>query len=133
SEAASLLVLTNFQRFLGSVEIIQALQHRILAGKQTRSVVVILAPEVRLPAELEKLFVVLQHELPDRAQLQEIAQGVATEEGELPAGPDLDRVLEAAAGLTRYEAEGAYSLSLVRHGRLEPETLWRLKSQTLVK
>lgn len=132
-DAASLLVLVNFHRFLGSVEIIQTLQHRILAGKQTRSVVVVLAPEVRLPAELEKLFVVLRHELPDREQLLEIARGVATEAGELPQGPDLDRVLEAAAGLTRYEAEGAFSLSLVRHGRLEPETLWGLKSQTLIK
>ncbi len=85
-DSASLLVLVNFHRFLGSVEIIQALQHRILAGKQTRSVVVILAPEVRLPPELEKLFVVLRHELPDRDQLLEIARGVATEEGELPDG-----------------------------------------------
>ena len=42
-------------------------------------------------------------------------------------------MLDAAAGLTRYEAEGACSLSLVRHGRLEPSAIWELKSQTLVK
>lgn len=132
-DAASLLVLVNFHRFLGSAELVQALQHRIIAGKQSRSVIVILAPEVRLPAELEKLFVVLEHALPNREQLQEIACGVATEAGEIPEGSELERVLDAAAGLTRYEAEGAYSLSLVRHGRLEPETLWNLKSQTLLK
>lgn len=132
-DSASLLVLTNFHRFLGNTELVQALQHRVLAGKQTRSVVIVLAPEVRLPAEIEKLFVVLQHDLPPREQLAEIARGVATEPGELPDGAALDRVLAAAAGLTRYEAEGAYSLSLVRHGTLEPETLWQLKSQTLLK
>lgn len=132
-DAASLLVLTNFHRFLGSAELVQALQHRIIAGKQSRSVVVILAPEIRLPPELEKLFVILRHELPDREQLQEIARGVATEAGELPEGNELERVLDAAAGLTRYEAEGALSLSLVRHRKLEPETLWSLKSQTLLK
>ncbi len=58
---------------------------------------------------------------------------VATEPGELPEGDELDAVLEAAAGLTRLEAEGAFALSLVRHGRLAPEPLWELKSQALTK
>ena len=30
------------------------------------------------------MFVVIEHELPDREQLEEIAQGIATEDGELP-------------------------------------------------
>jgi SpoVK/Ycf46/Vps4 family AAA+-type ATPase len=40
-------------------------------------------------------------------------------------------VLDAAAGLTRYEAEGAFALSLTRHNALRPETIWELKAQTL--
>ena len=64
-------------------------------------------------------------------QLSEIASGIATEEGELPTGPELERLLDAAGGLTRYEAENAFSLALVRHGRLLPDPLWELKSQTL--
>jgi hypothetical protein len=86
-----------------------------------------------MPVELEKLFVVVEHDLPGRAQLEEIARGIATEDGELPAGDELARVLDAAAGLTRYEAEGAYSLSLVREGRITPATIWELKTQTLKK
>jgi SpoVK/Ycf46/Vps4 family AAA+-type ATPase len=42
-------------------------------------------------------------------------------------------VLDAAAGLTRYEAEGAFSLSLVRHERITPQTVWELKSGMLKK
>ena len=42
-------------------------------------------------------------------------------------------MLDAAAGLTRVEAENAFSLSLVRHGRLAPDVLWELKAQTLKK
>jgi SpoVK/Ycf46/Vps4 family AAA+-type ATPase len=42
-------------------------------------------------------------------------------------------LLDAAAGLTRAEAEGAYSLSLVRHGTLVPEAVWDLKTQALKK
>ena len=65
----------------------------------------ILSPVVQIPPELEKLFVVLDHPLPDRAQLEEIAHGIATEDDELPEGSALGTVLDAAAGLTRFEAE----------------------------
>ncbi len=132
SEGASLLVLRNFHRFLGSAEVIQALEHQLAQGKVHRTFVVILAPVIQLPVELERLFVVVPHELPDRSQLQAIATAIANQD-ELPADAELDQVLDAAAGLTRYEAEGAFSLSLVRHGRLEPSTLWELKTQSLLK
>jgi hypothetical protein len=132
-DGASLLVLTNFHRFLNSPEIVQHLVRQITAGKQHRTFVVILAPVVQIPIELEKLFVVLPHELPNREQLGEIARAIATEPGELPQGQDLDRVLDAAAGLTRYEAEGAFSLALIRHGRLQADVLWEQKTQLLKK
>ncbi|WP_417379063.1 AAA family ATPase [Gimesia sp.] len=129
----TLLVLKNFHRFINSPEIIQALTQQINVGKQTRTFIVILSSLVQIPTELEKLFVCLEHELPDRSQLQEIAHSIATELGELPEGPELERVLDAASGLTRYEAEGAFSLSLVRHGRIEASVVLELKSQTLLK
>ncbi len=132
-DGAALLVLCNFHRFLGSAEIVQALATQIAAGKQNRTFVVVLSPVVEIPVELEKQFVVLEHELPDREQLAEIARGIATEEDELPGEDEFDRILDAAAGLTRYEAEGAFSLALVLHGRLEASTLWELKTQALKK
>jgi hypothetical protein len=94
---------------------------------------VILAPLVELPRELEKLFVVIEHQLPDREQLATIARELAVGPEELPAEAELEAVLDAAAGLTRSEAEGAYSLSLVRDGRLTPRTIGRLKAQQLKK
>jgi hypothetical protein len=129
----TLAVFENLHRFLGATEIVQALARQLQAGKNNRCFVVVLAPAVQIPPELDKLFTVIDHELPGHAQLEDIARGIATQDGELPAGDDLARVIEAAAGLTASEAENAYSLALVRHGRLEPETLWELKSQQLKK
>src|SRR5437870_1293953 len=57
-----------------------------------------------------------------------LATGADADEGEA-----LEAVLDAAAGLTRMEAENAFSLSLVRHGRLAPDVLWELKGQALKK
>ena len=130
---SALLVLPNFHRFLQSAEVVQALAHQVHAGKQNRTFVVVLSPVVQVPVELEKHFVVLGHDLPDRPQLEHIARAIATEDGEMPAGADLDRLLDAAAGLTRYEAEGAFSLSLIRHARLRPEAVWELKAGMLKK
>ncbi len=132
-DSSALLVLENFHRFIQSAEVVQALAQQITAGKQTRCFVIVLSSVLQIPSELEKLFVVVEHELPGRQQLEDIARGIATEEGELPEGDQLETVLDAAAGLTRYEAEGAYSLSLVRDGQIRPQTIWEQKSQMLKK
>jgi hypothetical protein len=126
--ATTLVVFESLHRFLGATEIIRALVRQIHHGKSSRCFVVVLAPVIQIPAELEKLFTVIDHELPNHNQLEWIAREVATEPGELPTAENLPRVIEAAAGLTRSEAENAFSLSLVRHGTLEPETMWELKS-----
>jgi hypothetical protein len=132
-DGTAILVLQNFHRFTQSAEIVQALSRQIVAGKQNRTIVVILSPVVQIPKELEKMIVVIEHHLPDRNQLEEIARGIATEEGELPEGAELDTVLDAASGLTRMEAENAFSLSLVRQERISAEAVWELKSQMLKK
>lgn len=132
-DGTAILVLQNFHRFLQSAEIVQALNRQIATGKLNRTFVVVLSPVVQIPIELEKLFVVLEHELPSRGQLAEIASGIATEDAELPEGSELETVLDAASGLTRHEAENAFSLSLVRHSRITPPAVWELKSQMLKK
>ena len=133
ADGSALLVLPNFHRFLQSIEVVQALAHQIHQGKTNRTFVIVLSPLVQIPVELEKHFVVLHHDLPDRQQLEQIARGVATEDGELPAGEDLERLIDAASGLTRFEAEGAFALSLVRERRLTPRSVWELKEGMLKK
>jgi hypothetical protein len=133
SDSSALLVLPNFHRFLQSAEIVQAIAHQIQRGKTDRTFIAVLSPLVQIPIELEKSFIVIEHDLPDRQQLQKIAQGIATEKGEMPGDEELDRLLDAASGLTRFEAEGAFSLSLVRESKLTPKSVWELKTGMLKK
>ena len=128
-----LLVMNNLHKFVSSVEIMQALQHQLIEGKQNRTIIIGLSPQATIPIELEKLFVVLEHSLPNRQQLEAIAREIATEDDELPDETELEIILDAAAGLTRLEAENAFSLSLVRHGRIEPSAVWELKAGMLKK
>jgi len=133
ADGTAILVLQNFHRFLQSAEVVQALSRQIVSGKQNRTIVVVLSPVVQIPTELDKMFVVMEHDLPNRQELDEIARGIATEDGELPEDSELQTVIDAAAGLTRMEAENAFSLSLVRQERITADAVWELKTQTLKK
>ena len=133
-KGTAILVLHNFHRFLTSPEVVQTAFTQLVAGKQQRTFIVVLAPVVTIPMELEKLFVVLEHDLPDREQLARIARELTSDNPkDLPKDEELVRVLDAAAGLTRYEAEGAFALSLTRRNAIRPEVIWELKAQTLKK
>ena len=127
----TLLILPNFGSYLQDAATRQMMFKAIQAGKKAKRHLIIVSPQATLPVELEKVIVVIDHELPSRQQILEIAQGIATEPGELPEGTDLERLLDAAAGLTRYEAEGAFSLCIVRHGRIDPDTVFDLKAKAI--
>ncbi|MCG8586116.1 MAG: AAA family ATPase [Pirellulales bacterium] len=130
-DGASLLVLMNFHRFLSSAEVVQAMAHQIQQGKTRRTFLIVLSAVIDIPVELQKHFVCIEHQRPDRQQLEAIASSIATDEGEFPTGVERDRVLDAAAGMTRCEAENAFSLSLVRHAQIEASAVWELKSEML--
>ncbi len=133
-KGTAILVLHNFHRFLTSAEVVQTVFAQLVAGKQQRTFIVVLAPTSQIPVELEKLFVVIEHALPDHEQLERIARELTSDRpDDLPKGDDLQGVLDAAAGLTRYEAEGAFALSLTRHNAFVPRVIWDLKAQMLRK
>jgi hypothetical protein len=133
-DGTALVLLHNFHKFWNNPEVVQTAFSQLVAGKQQRTFLVVLAPVVQIPVELEKLFVVLEHALPDRVQLERIARELTSDQPEdMPQGEDLQRVLDAAAGLTRYEAEGSFALSLTRHNALRPDAVWELKAQVLKK
>ncbi len=131
-QGTTVVVMQGLNRFLGSAEVIQALANQLQAGKQTRVFLLVLAPTAQLPPELEKMFLCMQHHLPDRDELREMALGLVSP-SEFPPGSDLGAILDAASGLTRNEAENAFSLSIVRENRLAPEAIWELKAQSLRK
>ena len=131
-DQSTVLLLENFHRFIDSPEVCQATFTQLMLGKQLGRHVIILSPLVKLPVELERQFVVINHPLPDREQLWEIAESLV-EDPDLYPLSHREMLLDSAAGLTRMEAESAFSLSLVRHGRIIGDEIWQLKSSWLQK
>jgi hypothetical protein len=97
--------------------------------------VIIVAPTLALQPELEKLFTVVHHDLPDTEQLKQVCDKIFGDNSSFakPTPEEVDGVVDAARGLTSLEAENAYALSLVRCNKLQPDTIWNIKAQTLEK
>ena len=131
----SILVLKNFHRFIGNPQVLQTLANRLVSGKSKGQHIIILAPVIALQPEVEKMFTVVHHELPDRAQLTTLCNSLFTVDSEFtkPTAEEVQVVVDAAKGLTRQEAEDAFALSLVRNKTLTADTIWTIKAQTLEK
>ncbi len=132
-QRSTLLILEGIHHFVSSVEIVQALQTQLLLGKQCGRHIVILSPVVKLPAEIERQFVVVNHPLPTKEQLRAIAESLVSEDTSAMLTGRAEELIDAACGLTRAEAESAFSLSLVRHGHLATEEIWHMKASLLRK
>lgn len=120
-----------------------------LANAKSRQVCLIFCmPVLKLPADLERCFSVIDFELPGPEELTAILHNLCLELHEcqetdkpgepkflrnMPTGPHLAALLDAAAGLTTSEAEDAFALSLVTEGDFHAPTVLREKAATIRK
>jgi SpoVK/Ycf46/Vps4 family AAA+-type ATPase len=123
--------------------VVSLIQHVLEDGKENSKFLVGLMPtEAQLPPEIDPLFHVIDHELPDEAELLEILDGVVTEgagddeeedEEAIKELTDADKksIAKAALGLTRMQAEGAFSSSIVEHKQVLASEVWRSKATIL--
>ncbi len=117
-----LVLLHNYHRFLENPQVVQGVINASLAGKGTQTFYLVLSPVRDLPVELQKIFTILEHPLPNEGELEHLVEEIS--EGQ----PSTQDVINAAKGMTRRQAEDAFSLSMVEHeGEIKAETIWDLK------
>lgn len=123
----SILIVQNFHHFLGSVEIIQAIANNIHIYKGQGSCLIMAGPHLTLPQEIEKYFTVLDFALPSTQDLTIIMQELGNAV-EIEANP---AAVEAAKGLTEFEAETAFALSLVETKRFDQKIITEQKKMMI--
>lgn len=107
--------------------VIRRLKEIALHLKNSRKTILIVAPQLEVPPELEKDLTVLQLPLPSREDLAALLERIEQEVASLPnlavtldeAGRE--RLLQAALGLTLNEAENVLAKMLVKHERLSAD------------
>ncbi len=123
----SILICQNFHHFITSVEIIQEIQNSLPIWKGQGSCLVITGPRFSLPLEIEKYFTLLDFALPSSEDLLAIQHELNQSTG-VEANAES---VEAARGLTEFEAETAFALSLVIKKRFCPEIITEQKKQII--
>lgn len=131
--ATQIKFLHNFHRFIqNNPRTIQLLINSIVQGKAENRITIVISSVLQIPIELEKLFTVVDHSLPTVQALEGIADSLKKQNDQTVTPDDRPAIL-ASLGLSRYEAECAYSLSLTKNGQLDTSDIFDLKAQILQK
>jgi hypothetical protein len=123
----TVLFVQNFHHFMGSVEIIQEIQNSIPIWKGSGCCLVMVGPRIQIPVEIDSFFTILDFRLPSRDELRLIQQ----ELGESVGVEVAEEAVEAALGLTEFESETAFALSLVLKKRFCPQVITEQKRQMI--
>lgn len=87
---------------------------------------------VTLPVELDKETPVVDFKLPEREDLKIVLKSLA-ESTDAPYPTNDDDILDASLGMTSFEAESAYSVSLIESKKFDPKVVRREKSAIVKK
>jgi ATP-dependent 26S proteasome regulatory subunit len=127
SQNDTVLLVQNFHHFVRSVEIIQEIQNSLVIWKASGCCLVLVGPSAQLPQEIACFFTMLEFRLPRVDELHAIQQELAQ-----TVGVDVNQdAIEAALGLTEFEAETAFALSLVLKKRFCKKIVTEQKMQMI--
>jgi SpoVK/Ycf46/Vps4 family AAA+-type ATPase len=139
SRDQALFVLKDFHAFIADVTVTRRLRDLTAALKTSYKTLIILAPNLRLPNELEKEIAVIDYGLPDHDDLDVILEKVIQAVKDNPqidcklTELERDQVLKAAQGLTAMEAENVFAKSLIEKHKFDVDVVLGEKEQIIRK
>ena len=130
----AILFLMNFHKFIPAVEVYQETLNRVDEYKASGKVLVVVSPFSGIPAEVEKVFIILRYDLPNRETLLRVLRFMAeSAERDLPNTTEIEKILDAGRGLTAWEYENALALSLVTKKCFDADIVHEQKKQMVKK
>jgi len=142
SKEDALFVMRDFHPFLTDPTVVRRLRDLGRHLKKTYKNIVVVAPLLKVPPELEKEINVVYFEMPSLEDLDQILDKVirsVPKESETWAvidklsAAEREAVVEAALGLTADEAENAFSKCLVKTKRFDIDVILAEKEQIIRK
>jgi ATP-dependent 26S proteasome regulatory subunit len=135
----AVFVLRDFHSFISDKSVTRKLRDLAYALKLTSKTLVILAPVLRIPPELEKDITVVDYPLPNAEELDGLLEGIIQSlKGNSQIRTDLqsnerEQIVKAAQGLTACEAENVFAKSLIECRSLDLDVIVSEKEQIIRK
>jgi SpoVK/Ycf46/Vps4 family AAA+-type ATPase len=114
----AIFVFKDLHPFLESAEVVRLLRDAVLRFKGASKSIVLMSPVQRIPAELEKEIAFLDFPLPEFADLEQVLMEQQPQFSRRVSGEGIEKLVKAALGLTRDEAEKVYQKAKVTTGQL---------------
>ncbi len=139
SREQALFVLKDYHAFISDVTVTRRLRDLTAALKTSYKTLIILAPNLKLPNELEKDVTVVDYGLPDHEDLDQLLEGIVQSVKDNPqvdtvlSEIERDQILKAAQGLTANEAENVFAKSLVEKHKFDVDVILSEKEQIIRK
>lgn len=133
------LVLRDFHVYLKDPTVIRMIRDLALQIRVRKQTLILLAPMIQLPVELEKEVTVIEFPLPAATEInQQIDDVIASVAGNDKLDTELDPeerefIVKAAQGLTLDEISSAFARSLVEAKSLAPDHIIEEKKQIIRK
>lgn len=139
------VLLPNFNKFWKDAEVLQQLINAAERWRAYGITAVVISPIVDVPVELSRLVTIVEWELPSesdlKSMLETLLDGIKAEQKDgrhknvvIPSEDEKIVLIEAARGLSEFEAENAFALSLAQgKGVMDPKAVFETKCQTIKK
>jgi SpoVK/Ycf46/Vps4 family AAA+-type ATPase len=116
---SGLFIFKDLHAFIDAPVTTRWLRDAIASFKGTQKTIIIMSPVQQVPIELEKEVIVLDFPLPTMAELNQVLSSQLADNRNRRLTTDArEKLLKAALGLTRDEAEKVYRKAQVTNGRL---------------
>lgn len=133
-EQEALYVLRDFHPFLRDARVVRLLRDLAPRLHSSGRTLILSAPVLKLPPELEKEMTVLEMPLPTRDEIAQRLREILLHAPAAELSPqELDELVQAAQGLTMDELENVCARSLVQHGKLAVDAILIEKQQIVRK
>lgn len=138
AEVNGLFIIKDFHPYMNDPVVIRKLRDLSRNLKLSMKNIIFLSPILKIPSELEKEISVVDYKLPDKDDLKQIVMSIAEAVGEkqleeISEQNLLNKVIEAALGLTAEEAENVFAKSIVENGSFNLKTILAEKEQIIRK
>ena len=110
----TILFVYNAHWFADKIPVVQIIQNNLRLWSNQGKAIVCVSHTKKVPAELEKEFVLLNLSLPDKDEIEHIIRVVAPNDKIIPSDEvEMVRLINSCKGLTRAELENTLALSIV--------------------
>ncbi len=119
--AAGIFILRDFQRFLEDISVSRKLRNLARSLKSHPKNIVILSPQVSVPADLTEVLTVLEFPLPTAPEIKVEIGRLLGATGQSLSDKVLDELVRSCQGLSLERIRRVLTRAIASHGEIQPE------------